>query len=309
MRSPTASTLIIGADGFLGANLVDYFAERGWAYHAIRRADGDLTDADTVQSLFRTCPPVDRIFHLVTRQRTGAGQYGLQGELLAINSRIHLNILDAWRLHQPQAKLISTGSSCAYPESAAPLPESAFHTGTVHPSVHGYALAKRLLAVGSACYGDQYKLSWLHCVLATMYGPKDHKAPDRSHFMGAMVDRAVRERAAGSTRFTVWGSLETVRDLLHVEDQIEAILAADAVFDNELLNCTAGRQTRIGDAARTILEALDWDVPIETPPGSFQGTGFKMLDSTRFLDRTGWTPRISLLDGTRRLLRSDYGIG
>ena len=54
------------------------------------------------------------------------------------------------------------------------------------------------------------------------------------------------------------------------------------------------------------LAALDWSVPLVSPPGSFQGAAYKMLDSTRFLDRTGWRPRIDLEAGLRRLVAAEY---
>lgn len=295
-------SLIIGADGFLGRNLIEYFRERGWRFIAIGRSDGDLSDWATVERLLRETEEVDRIFHLVTYQRTGPAQYDIQGRLLAVNSRIHLNILEAWRLHQPQAKLISTGSSCAYPESDAPLPESAFQSGPVHLSVRGYALAKQMLAVGSQVYAEQYGLHYLHCILATMYGPYDHKEPDRSHFLDAMLDRAIREKAAGRREFTVWGKPDTVRELLFVEDQIEAILAADQAFDNTLLNCTAGQPVTIGEAARAVLDVLAWPVEPVYPEGTFQGARYKLLDSSRFLDATGWQPHFGLVDGLRVVL-------
>jgi len=233
-------------------------------------------------------------------------QYAIQGELLAINSRIHLNILEAWRQFQPQAKLISTGSSCAYPEQATPLSESAFQSGPVHPSVKGYAQAKTLLATGAATYADQYGLKQLHCILATLYGPHDHKAADRSHFMGGLIDRAVREQRSGATAFSVWGSLDTVRDLLYVDDQIEALLAADRHFTNTLLNCTSNAPVTIGAAAHAVLRALAWDVPIHTPPESFQGAGYKSLDSSRFLAAADWKPKVQLEEGVRRIVALEY---
>ena len=299
-------SLIIGADGFLGRNLTEYFRQRGWNYYRIGRRDGDLTDQATVERLFREAPEVDRIFHVVTHQRTGPVQFDIQGRLLAVNSRIHLNVLEAWRLHQPQAKLISTGSSCAYPESDAPLPESAFQSGPVHRSVRGYALAKYVLAVGSQLYAEQYGLRYLHCILATMYGPYDHKEPERSHFMGAMLDRAIREKAEGKRELTVWGSPDTVRELLFVEDQIEAILAADQAFDDTLLNCTAGQPITIGEAAQALLDVLTWPVECVYLEGSFQGARYKLLDSSRFLNATGWQPRFRLTDGLRVVLEKDY---
>jgi GDP-L-fucose synthase len=305
MRSD-ADDLVIGADGFLGRNLEAYLAAHGRRVARIGRADGELSDWPTVERLFAAAPKVERIFHVVTRQRTGAVQYGVQGELLAINARVHLNVLEAWRLHQPQAKLISTGSSCAYPESDAPLPEDAYQTGRLHPSVKGYGLAKQVLAIGAQSYAEQYGLRHLHCILATLYGPHDHVEADRSHFLGAMMHRAVAEMRAGKTSFSVWGDPGAVREALYVEDQIEAILAADAAFENEILNCAANAPVTVGEAAAAVLEALEWRAEIISPENSFQGTSYKVLDSSRFLQRTGWRPRFGLVEGYRRLYELEY---
>lgn len=298
--------LIVGADGFLGRNLVAHFDARGEHWHGVHRADGDLSEPGVADAAFARAPKSTRIFHVVTRQRTGPVQYDIQGELMRINTRIHLNVLEAWRTHQPQAKLISMGSSCTYPESDAPLPESRFGEGGAHPSVYGYAMGKMAIATGSKAYAQQYGLTWLHCVLATMFGPHDNKAEDRSHFMGAMIDRAVRERLAGAESFSVWGNHNTVRELLYVEDEIEAVLAADAAFSNRIVNVGANTPVTVGDAAAAILKALAWNVPLASPEGSFQGAGYKMLDSTAFLEATGWRPRFTLDAGIRKLIATEY---
>jgi GDP-L-fucose synthase len=304
-----ADDLVVGADGFLGRNLEDYLVARGRRVARIGRSDGDLSDWPTAERLFAEAPKVARIFHVVTRQRTGAVQYGLQGELLAINARIHLNVLEAWRLHQSQAKLISTGSSCAYPESEAPLPEGAYQGGRLHPSVKGYGLAKQVLAIGAQSYAEQYGLRHLHCILATLYGAHDHLEEDRSHFLGAMMHRAVAEMRAGKPAFSVWGDPGAVREALYVEDQVEAILAADAAFENEILNCAANAPVTVGEAAAAILEVLDWRAPILSPENTFKGASYKVLDSSRFLDRTGWRPRYDLVAGFRRLYEMQYSAG
>lgn len=292
-------TIILGSDGFIGRNLIEYWRDKGWPAHGIGRAAGDLTIAANVQAAFAAAPKAGRIFHAVTKQRTGQIQYQIQGELLRDNAAIHLNVLEAWRAHQPQAKLITLGSSCVYPESPAPLPEEAFHTGQPHPSVRGYALAKEMLAIGQESYGTQYGLRWLHCILATVYGPHAHTEAHRSHFMAALIARAAAAKAAGAREFEVWGSPDTVRDLLFVTDQIEAIVAADQAFGDRIVNVTSNQPVTIGACAQGVLRALDWDVPMVSPPGSFQGAGYKSLDSTRFLAATGWQPRISLEEGVR----------
>ena len=292
-------TIILGSDGFIGRNLMEHWAARGWPAHGIGRAAGDLTIAANMRAAFAEAPKAGRIFHAVTKQRTGQIQYQLQGELLRDNAAIHLNVLEAWRELQPQAKLITLGSSCVYPESPTPLPEEAFHTGQPHPSVRGYALAKEMLAIGQESYGTQYGLPWLHCILATVYGPHAHTQAHRSHFMAALIARAAAAKAAGAREFEVWGSPDTVRDLLFVTDQIEAIIAADQAFENRIVNVTSNQPVTIGACAAGVLRALDWDVPMVSPPGSFQGAGYKSLDSSRFLAATGWQPRIALEEGVK----------
>lgn len=299
--------IILGADGFLGRNLIRRLEELGgWSVHGIGREAGDLTEPETADAAFAVAPQSDVIFHVVTRQRTGQVQYGIQGEMLAINARIHLYVLEAWRRRQPQAKLLSMGSSCAYPESDLPLTEAMFGTGHAHPSVTGYALAKQVLATGAQTYASQYGMKHLHCILATMYGPQDHKAPDRSHFVGAMLERAAAEKLKGGTAFEVWGDPKTVREVLYVDDQIDAVLAAEAHFENRILNTTYQTPVTVEETARSVLEALEWNAELVTSPNSFAGAAFKLLDSSEFLSATGWKPRLSLADGLRRLAELEY---
>lgn len=299
--------LIVGADGFLGRNLARRLTEiGGWEVEGIGRAAGDLSKPGVADAAFASAAMADVIFHVVTRQRTGQVQFGIQGEMLAINASTHLNVLEAWRVRQPQAKLVSTGSSCAYPESDVALTEDMFGTGKAHPSVTGYALAKQVLATGAQTYAEQYGLRHLYCILATMYGPQDHKAPDRSHFVGAMMERAAAAKLAGETEFPVWGDPETIREVLYVDDQIDAILAANNAFENRLLNCAAGVAVSVGEVARAVLAALNWKAELVLSPGSFKGANFKLLDSSPFLDATGWRPAWSLEQGLRRLAEVEY---
>ena len=300
--------IVIGADGFIGRHLATILEKAGGTVHRIKRADGDLSDWTTAERLFQAAPKAARIFHVATRQRTGQIQYSIQGELLAINARIHLNVLEAWRLHQPQAKLISTGSSCVFPEFDRPIVESDFQLGPMHPSVRGYGLAKQILAVGSETYASQYGLTYLHLILATVYGPHDHHELDRAHFMGGMIDRAVREMREDKRQFTVWGNPATVRDLLYVDDQVDAILAADHKFKNRLLNCSSNEPITIGAAAHAIRDALHWQAEIVYPPNTFSGALFKTLDATEFFQATGWRPKIDLQKGVQKILQADYKI-
>ncbi len=243
MSSADGDIVVLGSDGFLGRNLSLSLRSRGHRCITIGRSAGDLRTRDVVTRLFQEMPrSTSCIFHLVTFQRTGQRQYEIPADLIDNNVQLHLNILDAWARYQPQAKLISTGSSCEYPEQSDPIKEEMFQSGRLHDSVRAYGLAKQVLAVGSEVYGTQYGLRWLHCILATMFGPFDHLEPDRSHFVGGMLTRAIREQLDARSTFTVWGRPDTVRECLYVEDQIEAILVANSRFENTIVNCGKTRR-------------------------------------------------------------------
>ena len=296
------TALILGADGFVGKNLSRLMKARGEAHIPIGRAAGDFTDPAVVQKAFAEAGPVKKIYHLITRQRTGSIQEKIQGELLAHNARIHLNILEAWRIQQPQARLIFPMSSCAYPESATPLKEDQFGKGQLNPTLFGYATAKLLLARGAEAYAKQYGLNYLGVVFATLYGLGDHTAPDRSHFVGALVTRAVKERREGKNQFTVWGDPKTVREILHVEDQIAAMESAEQYFNNDIINIATNSPIAVEEVVRVILDELSWSASVERPQVSFHGTAYKVLDSGRFLNTTGWKPRLALKQGIRALI-------
>jgi GDP-L-fucose synthase len=90
--------------------------------------------------------------------------------------------------------------------------------------------------------------------------------------------------------------------VLYVDDQIEAILAADAHFENMVLNCAANQPITIGQTAEAIAKALHWNAKIVYPSGTFSGTNRKTLDSSKFLAATGWQPRINMDEGMRLLV-------
>jgi NAD(P)-dependent dehydrogenase (short-subunit alcohol dehydrogenase family) len=94
-------TIVLGADGFIGAHLVRRCHAAGWPVYAIGRAVGDFTDAAVVEAALSGAPKAGRILHAITRQRTGPLQYGIQGELLS-HCRIHGHMMERVKLDTPR---------------------------------------------------------------------------------------------------------------------------------------------------------------------------------------------------------------
>lgn len=301
--------LIIGSDGFLGRHLLKWGRDRGLSWLGFGRSEGNLTNITIADLAMKNAKDVSHIFHVVTHQRTGADQLSMQSDMLQINSRIHLNLVDSWIRLAPHAKLISMGSSCAYAESNQLLKEDAYGQGVFHPAVRGYGLAKKLLFEACMVAAQQHNLKSLHLVLATLYGEGDYSASNRSHFAGGMLNRALVAMKSKKDKFEVYGHENTTRDLLYVTDQIEAILAANVFFENEVVNCSSNSPVTLSQVSKEIMVALNWEVPVEYTDAFSSGPSFKSINSTKFLERSNWRPSVSLDIGFKKILKADFNIG
>src|SRR5438477_11402509 len=107
------TVLVTGSSGFLGTALCRRLNERGDRVIALNSRNCDLTKADSL-SRFDDLK-YHRIYHLAAW--TGAGDFCRKhpGEQWFINQQINTNVLTFWQAQQPQAKLISIGTSCSYP--------------------------------------------------------------------------------------------------------------------------------------------------------------------------------------------------
>ena len=104
---------ITGATGFLGTSLVTALErQRGHTVVKLSTANCNLTDANALGAFPH--PRYDVIYHLAAWTRAGDFCLRHPGEQWIINQQINTNVLAWWQSRQPQAKLISIGTSCAY---------------------------------------------------------------------------------------------------------------------------------------------------------------------------------------------------
>lgn len=131
---------------------------------------------------------------------------------------------------------------------------------------------------------------------ANIFGPCARFDPDGSHFVAALIRKAV----ARMDPFEVWGSLEVTRDVIYADDFGDAIVAMlarrDIVFD--VFNLGSGVPTSVGEVMRAALRYADFQpkeiVRMGDAPTTIQHRG---LDCTKIKDILGWTQKVGITRG------------
>jgi GDP-L-fucose synthase len=247
--------LVTGATGFLGKSLCEKLETLGHEIVRLNSKNGDLTKRDSL--LLYNQQHYDQIFHLAAW--TQAGDFCLKhpGEQWIINQQINTNILSWWQQYQPQAKLISIGTSCSYaPEQK--LVEENYLIGMPIESLYTYAMTKRMLYSGLLALNKQFGLKYLCVVPSTLYGPGYHTDGRQMHFIFDLIGKIIRGKLSGEP-VILWGDGYQKRELVYIDDFIRLMLQLNEKCEDDIINIGAGEEFTIRRFAELICENVGYD--------------------------------------------------
>lgn len=246
--------LVTGATGFLGKALCARLEEQGHSLTRLNSRNCDLTRQDSLNSY---TDAYDQIYHLAAW--TQAGDFCLYhaGQQWIINQQINTNVLAWWHSQQPQAKLISIGTSCAY-DPQLELEEENYLSGKPVDSLFTYAMTKRMLYSGLLALDKQFNLNYLHLVPSTLYGPGYHTDGRQMHFIFDLIRKIIRGKIYGEP-VVLWGDGEQRRELVHVDDFVQIMLQLSQSVQNEIINIGAGEECTIRHFADLICSQIGYD--------------------------------------------------
>ncbi|HVS76584.1 MAG TPA: NAD-dependent epimerase/dehydratase family protein [Steroidobacteraceae bacterium] len=327
-------TLITGGAGFIGTNLADRLlsqgapvlvlddlsrpgVERNLEWLRTRhpgRLQVEIADVRDLLAVRRVVDRADRIFHL-------AAQVAVTTSLLdpvrdfEINVRGTLNVLEAARAWQRPPPLLFTSTNKVY----GALPDVELERRDrryvpADPRLAARGVDERRALDFHSPYGcskgaaDQYVLDYARCFgvpaivfrMSCIYGPHQCGTEDQgwvAHFLMRALERGV---------ITVYGDGRQVRDVLYVEDLVDAMLLAMRAADR-----LAGQAFNIGGGPAnsvSLLELLDvmaasmgMSVRVEHAGWRSGDQRYYVTNSGRFCAATGWSPAIPLAEGMGRL--------
>jgi UDP-glucose 4-epimerase len=305
--------LVTGGAGFIGSSLVDRLIAEGHAVEALddlstgslanlaeARAERsrrftfhqiDVRDPHVVDLIARRAPEV--VFHLAARADAVAsvGDPTLDAEVNVIGT---VNVLEGARRGGTRKVVAASSGTALYGEVAAhelPVKESQAPAPT---SPHG--ASRRAALEYLRLYRRLHALEYTALALASVYGPRQD--PGR----GSGVAAVFASHLLSGEPCTVYGDGEQTRDLLYIDDCVDAFVRAAERGDGLLINVGTGVATTVNGLYLAIAGALGVERPARPAaarPGEVQRS---VLDPARAAIQLGWAPWTSLAEGVDRLI-------
>jgi len=308
--------LITGITGFAGSHLADYilanhsdvevFGTIRWRSRRenichieekIVLFEADLKDIVSLKKCLAEIKP-DRIFHL------GAQSYvpfswNCPVETFTINSIGQINLFEAILSLKLSPKIQVAGSSeeygFVYPDEA-PMKE----TNPLRP-LSPYAVSK----VAQDLLGWQYFKSYGLRIVRTR--GFNHTGPRRGEvFICSTFAKQIAEIEKGKRDPLIYvGNLEAKRDFTDVRDIARAYwLSIEKGEEGEVYNIGTGKAYAMKEVLDMLLSLSKVNVEIEVDPLRLRPSDVPILlsDCTKFVNLTGWKPKIPFHDSLQDLL-------
>lgn len=290
--------IVTGATGFLGTALCRRLEQAGHVVTRLGSRDADLRQRG---SLDRFGESFDQIYHLAAW--TQAGDFCLKhpGEQWIINQLINTHVLEWWQRRQPQAKLITMGTSCSYSPDL-PLSEENYLTGTPIDSLFTYAHTKRMLLIGQMALQKQYGLQWLTLVPSTLYGPGYHTDGRQMHFIFDLIRKILRAKLYREM-VVLWGDGLQKRELIYVDDFVSRAQYLAGQYSDKVVNIGAGEEFSIQYFAQLICDLVGYDfAQVRFDTEQYVGARSKCLDVTTLSKLSPNSSVVPLQDGLQKTI-------
>jgi CDP-paratose 2-epimerase len=334
--------LITGGCGFVGTNLADRLlseGERVCVFDNLSRAGvernlewlrekhgkrlvvqvADTRDAAALRDAVRRA---SKVFHFAAQVAVTTSLADPISDF-EVNARGTVNVLEAIRgtLHRPPLFFTSTNKVYGGLDDVLMYEDEQRYTPRAKQiAAHGigedrpldfhspYGCSKGAADQYVRDYARSYDLQTVVFRMSCIYGPHQFGTEDQGWVAHFLI------RALNREPITIYGDGKQVRDILYVDDLVDAFLAAA-----EKIDVCSGQAFNIGGGASNTISLLELlamirELERRAPRVDWSAwrTGdqkYYVSDSTRFSQLTGWTPAVRAEDGIRRLREWLIGAG
>ena len=295
--------VVTGGAGFLGSYVVEKLGERGCKEIFVPRSkEYDLREKEAIIRMYEDFKP-DIVIHLAAVVGGIGANRKNPGKFFYDNAIMGIQLIEYARRYGVE-KFVCVGTVCAYPKyTPVPFKEDDLWNGYPEETNAPYGLAKKMLLVQLQAYRQQYGFNGIYLLPANLYGPRDNFDPETSHVIPALIKKCVDAKRKGEKKIVVWGSGEPSREFLYVEDAAEGILLAAEKYNGpEPVNLGTGKEIKIKELVRLIMELTGFDGEVEWDRTKPDGQPRRCLDTSRAKRAFGFEAKTDLRDGLRRTI-------
>jgi nucleoside-diphosphate-sugar epimerase len=313
--------LVCGATGFIGRNIVERLAGRAdCEVHAVRftrpeyaipRVTWHCADLRDPEAVAKVVAGADVIVQAAATT-SGAKDIVARPYLHVTDNAVMNSLLLRAAYDHKVGHFVFFSCTVMLASREQPWDEDGFDANQpVHPRY--FQLAWTKVYIEKMCEFFAGLGVTRHTALrhSNVYGPHDKYDLERSHVFGATITKVM---TAADGRLVVWGTGEEARDLIHVDDLVDAV---ERVIDRQtapfkLYNIGAGHAVPIKTLVRKIVAASGRDLRIEHDLSQPSIATSVSVDCAKARRELGWQPKVGLDDGIARTIawwRANHGAG
>lgn len=306
------NVLIAGGTGFVGVNLVKRFLSLGALVRATLHAKPPVIEDGRIEYL--RCDLLDAKdcaaaaegmdYVIMCAANTSGAAVIASTPLVHVTPNIIMNarILEASYAAGVQ-KFVFLSSNAAYPPSGDRyVREDEMFDGDPYETYFGVGWMKRYTEILCRLYSQKLKKPMKTVVIrpSNIYGPYDDFDFATSHVMAATL-RKVMER---HDPIQVWGSGDDVRDLIYIDDFVDAVVLAMEKIDTfDPVNIGLGKGYSVKEILRIALEADGYhDAKVEYDPTKPSMIPIRLIDVSKAEQLLGFKARTDVREGIAKTI-------
>lgn len=303
--------LVAGGTGLIGSNLIKRLLQEGAVVRATlhkkdpivvdRRIEYVRCDLTKGEDCRRAVDGVKYVF-LCAASTSGAAT-------IAANPMVHVTpnlLINSQMLEAAYkvrvAKFLWLGSTVAYPLSERPVREEDLFQGEPYDKYFFAGWAKRFAEILCQMYGMRLPNPMTTIILrpTNVYGPGDDFEFETSHVIPALI-RKVIERW---DPIEVWGTGDDVRDVIYIDDMVEAMVTAMKNVDSySAINIGLGKGHSVKEILKIILEIDGYtNARVTFNPSKPTMIPIRLISTTKAEKDLGFVAQIGLEQGLRRTI-------
>ena len=275
--------LITGGTGLVGTgikSIASEFLEYNISYMSSK--DCNLLDYGAVMEYFWHESP-DCIIHLAANVGGLYKNMNQKVEMFDDNIQMNLNVIKA-AFSNDIKNLIGTLSTCIFPDNTTyPINETMLHDGAPHTSNDAYAYAKRMIKVQCDAYSAQHDVNYSCIIPTNIYGEGDNFSLEDGHVIPALIHKCFNAVKNGID-FEVYGTGKPLRQFIYSKDLGRLILKSVYKLMQESIILAPREEVAIGDVARYIARAFDYEDRMVFNDSFSDGQYKKTADNSKLME-------------------------